>query len=53
MSFYLRVDLVILNAFLDDAVAMEDRVCAIGTGSRSGGRAKVDFGNGVRLIFIT
>jgi hypothetical protein len=45
MSFYLRVDLVILNRFSDDAVAVEDGLCAVGTGLGSGGGAKVDFGN--------
>jgi hypothetical protein len=46
MSFYLCVDLVILDGFSDDAVAVEDGLLlAVGTGSGSGGGAKVDFGN--------
>ena len=39
------MDLVIVDRFSDAAVAMEDRLGAVGAGSRSGGRAKVDLGN--------
>jgi hypothetical protein len=36
---------VILDGFSDGAVAVQDGVLAVGTGSRSGGGAEVDFGN--------